>query len=126
MFERTPQTLRGLYVSGGRGFLNEMLDAAGAVNVFADVKRESVQPSQETLLVRAPEVIIEIRASGLAESPTTHRRDAGGLERRSPRCPPCGSGASISSPATQLVVPGPRLAEGVEMMARALHPDAFR
>src|SRR5690606_21910301 len=54
VFERQPGTLRGLYVSGGIGFLHEMLEAAGGTNVFADVARESVQPSTETLLLRAP------------------------------------------------------------------------
>ena len=58
-------TLRGLYASGGRGFLHEMLEIAGGANVFADVQREAVQPSQETLLARAPDVIIEVRATGL-------------------------------------------------------------
>ncbi len=65
VFERDPMTLRGLYVSGGRGFLHEMLEIAGGDNVFADVQREAVQPSQETLLTRAPDVIIEVRATGL-------------------------------------------------------------
>ncbi len=39
-----------------------MLEAAGGADVFADVKRESVQATSETLIARAPEVIIEIRA----------------------------------------------------------------
>src|SRR6186713_2153234 len=59
VFERSPQTLRGVYASGGTGFLNEMLEYAGGANVFADVKRESVQPSQEAILTRAPQAIIE-------------------------------------------------------------------
>ena len=46
-----------------------------AHNVFADVARESVQPSQETLLARAPEVILELRADGLL------RADDAGDER---------------------------------------------
>lgn len=124
VFERSPQTLRGLYVSGGTGFLNEMLEYAGGSNVFADVKRESVQPSQEALLRRAPQVILEIRASQMLTGADA-RRDHDVWN------------ALLSLPAVRqrrvyfltgstLVVPGPRVAEGVEMMARALHPDAFR
>ena len=45
VFERDPESLRGVYVSGGVGFLHDMLGIAGGVNVFADVARESVQPS---------------------------------------------------------------------------------
>ena len=54
-----------MYVSGGVGFLHDMLEIAGGVNVFADVERESVQPSVETMLARAPDVILEVRATGL-------------------------------------------------------------
>src|ERR1051325_11509319 len=60
---RQPKTLQGIYVAGGSGFLNEMLEVAGGQNVFEDVKRESVQPSSETLLRRAPDVLLELRAS---------------------------------------------------------------
>ena len=35
VFERDPTTLRGIYVSGGRGFLHDMLEVAGGENVFA-------------------------------------------------------------------------------------------
>ena len=38
-----------------------MLEVAGATNVFADQKRESVQASSEMLLALAPEVVIELR-----------------------------------------------------------------
>jgi hypothetical protein len=54
------RTLRGVYVSGGIGFLHELLDIAGGDDVFGDIKREAVQPSNETMIVRAPEVIMEL------------------------------------------------------------------
>ena len=125
VFERDPASLRGLYVSGGRGFLHEMLEIAGGVNVFADVGREAVQPSHETLLVRAPEVIIEVRATGLLTA-----AEAGRDERRA-------WAVLASIPAVRderlhflngdyMLVPGPRVARGTEAFARALHPEAFR
>jgi iron complex transport system substrate-binding protein len=123
VFERQPGTLREVYASGGVGFLHEMLDVAGGTNVFADVTRESVQPSIETLLARAPEVILEVRASGLIEK--------GGVDE------PDAWSALSSVPAVKnrrvhlltgdyLVVPGPRLAMATEAFARALHPDVFK
>jgi len=123
VFERQPGTLREVYASGGVGFLNDMLTIAGGSNVFADVSRESVQPSVETILARAPDVILEVRASGLIENTSSPERDAW---------------SSLSSvPAVRnqrvhlltgdyLVVPGPRLAAATEAFARALHPDAFK
>ena len=124
VFERTPQTLRGTYVSGGAGFLNEMLQTAGGTNVFADVARESVQPSHETLIARAPEVILEIRADGLLapEDADTDRHVWNALST----LPAVRNRRVHFLSGEQLVVPGPRLADGVEQMARALHPDAFR
>jgi iron complex transport system substrate-binding protein len=124
VFERDPESLRGIYVSGGVGFLHEMLNIAGGVNVFADVARESVQPSIETILARAPEVILEVRAAGLLAS-----ADVAQAKRV--------WGALASVPAVQhgriqilsgdhLVVPGPRVVQGTEAFARVLHPDAFK
>jgi iron complex transport system substrate-binding protein len=124
VFERQPQTLREIYASGGAGFLNEMLEIAGGANVFADVARESVQPSTETLLSRAPEVIIEIRARERLEA------TAAAAEREV-------WSALASVPAVRrnrvhvltgqyLVVPGPRLGDATETFARILHPEAFR
>ena len=37
VFGRQPQSLQQMYVSGGVGFLHDMLDIAGGANVFADV-----------------------------------------------------------------------------------------
>ena len=124
VFERSPQTLRGIYASGGTGFLNEMLEYAGGANVFADVKRESVQPSQEAILTRAPQAILEIRASGLL-SDGDARRDRE-VWNTLPSLPAVRQRRVYFLAGSPLVVPGPRVAQGVEMMARALHPDAFR
>jgi iron complex transport system substrate-binding protein len=124
VFERQPKTLREIYASGGAGFLNEMLAIAGGQNVFEAIKRESVQPSTESLLAAAPEVVIEVRARGMLEP-------GGEAEDRR-------AWATLSSlPAVRrnrvhilngqyLVVPGPRLADATEALARTLHPDAFR
>jgi iron complex transport system substrate-binding protein len=124
VFERDPRTLRGIYVSGGEGFLHDMLEIAGGINVFADVKRESVQPSQETLIARAPDVILEVRASGLLAA-----GDALDDERRVwsvlGSVPAVRNGRIHFLSGDYLVVPGPRVAQATEAFARALHPEAF-
>ena len=125
VFERDPTTLRGIYVSGGRGFLHDMLEVAGGENVFADTDREAVQPSHETLLTRAPEVIVEIRASGLIASgnaPSEERAVWAPLAS----IPAVRNGRLILLSGDYLVVPGPRVAQAVESLARALHPEAFK
>lgn len=118
---RQPGTLQGLYASGGIGFLHEMLEVAGGINVFADVARESVQPSHEVLLSRAPDAIVEFAAEPAAD--VARERSVWSLL------------ASVPAVRTNrleflsgeyLVVAGPRLALGTEVLARALHPDAFQ
>jgi iron complex transport system substrate-binding protein len=101
-----------------------MLEYAGGVNVFADVKRESVQPSQEAVLKRGPAVILEIRASQLL-NPDEARRDRE-VWSSLPSLPAVRQRRIHFLTGSPLVVPGPRVVEGVEMMARALHPDVFR
>lgn len=121
VFGRDPGTLRGLYASGGRGFLHEMLEAAGGANVFADADRESVQPSLETVLARAPEAVIEVRASGFGTAADVARERAawGALTA----LPAVRWGRVHFLSGQHLVVPGPRVAEGTEAIARALHPE---
>lgn len=124
VFERDPASLRGVYVSGGVGFLHDMLGIAGGVNVFADVAKESAQPSIETILARAPEVIIEVRAAGLigASDVAEAKRAWGALAS----VPAVRRGRIETLVGEHLVVPGPRVVQGTEAIARALHPDAFR
>jgi iron complex transport system substrate-binding protein len=124
VFERDPASLRGVYVSGGVGFLNDMLGIGGGVNVFADVARESVQPSIETMLSRAPEAIVEVRATGLvgAADGAEAKRVWGALAS----IPAVKQGRIHILSGEHLVVPGPRVVQGTEAFAKALHPDAFK
>jgi iron complex transport system substrate-binding protein len=124
VFGRQPQSLQQTYVSGGVGFMHDVLDVAGGANVFADVSRESVQPSQETLLTRAPEAIVEVNAN----KPLTPPQIA--AERRvwAPLAsiPAVRNGRIYFLTADYLMSPGPRVALAAEALARVLHPDAFK
>lgn len=124
VFERDPASLRGIYVSGGVGFLHDMLGIAGGVNVFADVARESVQPSLETILARAPEVILEVRATGLLAPADVAQAKRVWATLAS--VPAIQHGRIAILTGEHLVVPGPRVVQGTEAFARALHSDAFK
>ena len=124
VFERQPMTLREVYASGGRGFLHEILEIAGGENVFADVARESVQPSQEVLLLRRPDVIIEVRARGLVEEQAG--RDPRGVWAALTAVPAVRNHRVHFLDGEYLVVPGPRLALAAEAFARALHQVGLR
>lgn len=121
VFGRQPGTLRGLYAAGGVGFMHDLLEIAGGTNVFEDIRRESVLPSQEQVLIRKPDVVLEVRgAQATADLPEAVRAWSilGSV-------PAVRNGRVHALAGTYLVVPGPRLGEAAEAIAKAVHPGAF-
>jgi iron complex transport system substrate-binding protein len=122
VISREPGTLRGLYASGGSGFLHDVLELAGGANVFADVREESVQPSHETLITRRPETVVELHPETEVADPAEARRAWSALAAI-----PAVRGNRVHVLAgAYLAVAGPRLGETAESIGRALHPDAFK
>jgi iron complex transport system substrate-binding protein len=120
VFGRDTETLRGIYASGAIGFLHDMLDAAGGTNVFADVKRQSIQTTSELAVARAPEVIIEI---GIDTASTSDRnlRAWDSL----PSIPAVRNKRIYQLRGDGMMNPGPRISASVRRMAEVLHPEAF-
>jgi iron complex transport system substrate-binding protein len=120
VFGRDAETLRGIYASGGVGFLHDMIEAAGGTNVFADVKRQSIQATSELAVARAPDVIVEIGIeTASASGRNLHAWD---------------SLASIPAVRTKRIYlltgdgmmnPGPRISQSVRRVAEVLHPEVF-
>ena len=113
-------SLRGIYASGGIGFIHDMLTAAGGDNVFADAKKEAVQATSELILARAPDVILELRgdpvdAATVAKEVRVWDALASVPAVRNKRV------HIVADPRT--VIPGPRVAEAVEVLAKALHQE---
>ena len=125
VFGRERLSLRGIYASGGTGFLHDMLVAAGGDNVFADVKTESVQASTEQIIARRPEVVLETRATNSA-FPSGERDAEARTWSRLGSVPAVRNGRVFFLFDDRVVVPGPRVVEGTLEIARALHPDAFK
>jgi iron complex transport system substrate-binding protein len=123
VFGRDALALRGIYASGGIGFLHDMLEAAGGENIFADVKQQSVQATTELILARRPEVILEVRGTEIARE---MRPKEIAVWQALSAVPAVRNGRLELIADPRIVVPGPRIAEGAELLARALHPEAFR
>lgn len=117
VFGREEGSMRGLYVSGGVGFLHDMLEVAGGANVMADVKREGLQLPLEQLLARAPEVVIELRASE-KWSPERQTREAAAW--RTVSIPAVRTNRVRFLGEDSLTIPGPRVAAAVRLIAGAL------
>jgi iron complex transport system substrate-binding protein len=111
---REDGSMRGLFVSGGRGFLHDLLTAAGGDNVMADVDREGLQLSAEQLLVRAPDVVIELRAGVEWSADRLKRERDLWLQARIPASRN-GRIHILTNPA--LVIPGPRVGAAARTFA---------
>jgi iron complex transport system substrate-binding protein len=120
---RESQTLRTLNVSGGYGFLHDLIETAGGRNVFADVKRESLNISTETVLARSPDVILDLRYSD-PPSPDqlVRERDTWDVLRG---VPAVRARRVYVLYGGELVIPGPRVVLTARSFARALHPDVL-
>ena len=124
VFGREPRALRNIDAAGGIGFHADMLDAAGAVNVLADVRRATVSLSTEAMLALAPDVIIDLHyGDQLALMDSKAER---AVWNQLPAVPAVRTGRVYLLLGDEFVVPGPRIADATEKLARALHPDAFK
>jgi iron complex transport system substrate-binding protein len=125
IFGREAGTLRGIYASGGTGFLDDMLRVAGGDNVFADIQREAVEASTELILSRRPDVILEIRTSDNPVTPATLPTEVA-VWRALASVPAVKNDRVQFVTDDRIVVPGPRVVDGTRAIAEALHPGAFK
>jgi len=118
IFGREPNSLRGIYASGGIGFMHDMLVAAGGDDVFADIKRQNLQATTEMLLTRAPEVIIEVHSGDpWPQAQIDQERRAWNVLAS---LPAVRSGRIYELVDDRLSIPGPRVAEAVRLIVGVL------
>ena len=120
VFGREPGSLRNIYASAGRGFLHDMLVVAGGEDVLNDIQKESAQLSTEMILARAPEVILELNAATRLNDADLKRVIDPWMTLSS--VPAVKNKRVIVLLGPGLTVPGPRVIDGIEQMAKALHP----
>ena len=124
VFGREQGTLRHVDASGGYGFLHDLLELAGGSDALGDLHQQSVDMSTEMILMRAPEVILELH---YGDSLTPDRMDA---ERRVwnalPAVPAVKNNRVYLLVGDEFVVPGPRIVMAAERFARTLHPEVGR
>ena len=99
-----------------------MQTAAGGDNIFGDVEREAVQATTELILARRPEVIIELRADPL--TPDEERKERGVWQQLA-SVPAVRNRRVHIIADLRTVIPGPRVAEGIEAIAARIKLDGF-
>lgn len=109
-----------LYTAGKQSFITGLIELAGGRSVTAEVNEAWPRLSDEAALASQPDAIIMLTGDSMGESANTHVAPA--LKNS----PALKSGRVHLISGDLLTRPGPRLIDGLEQMARALHPDAFK
>ena len=108
-----------LVTAGHNSFVTDLMRRAGAISVTADVPGAWPRYSSESALAAKPEAIILPTGGSMGAANSTVTETL----RKSPAVL---QGRVYKINDDHLVRPGPRAIEGLEEMARALHPDAFK
>jgi iron complex transport system substrate-binding protein len=104
------------WTSGRGSFVDQLITVAGGDNIMGQLNRPYAQISAEEVFARNPDVIV---VQGQAEAKRLRGR-VGWSKLRAVR-----DGRVATIHADLLSRPGPRLIQGLELLARSLHPKAF-
>lgn len=110
---------RPLYTAGRDSFATDLIRRAGGASVTADVPGAWPKYSDESALAAKPDVIILPTGGSMS---TANAEPAEAL-RRSPAVI---AGRVYKINEDHLNRPGPRLVDGLEELAKVLHPEAFK
>lgn len=110
-----------LITSGRNSFIGQLIEMAGGVNVFADIDAEFPQVNSEAVIARDPQVILGPEVPGadtMSIGKLRARKGWSGIDAvRHARV------YALSGDLTSR--PGPRLVDGLELVARTLYPKLF-
>ncbi len=123
---RTPGTVQDLMVVGGGPFLNELIEAAGGVNLFGAAIGHYPRIGREEIYAGAPEVIIDMGDMAVTDGVTeAHERAVVELWLRAfPRLPAVRGRRVYAVAEDHFVVPGPRVVEAARALLGMIHPEA--
>jgi iron complex transport system substrate-binding protein len=107
-----------LYTIGRDAFLTDLIRRAGGISVTAGVPGAWPRYSAESALAAGPEAIVMPTGGSLGD---TNSNVASALKRS----PAVANGRVYKINADHLSRPGPRSVDGLEELARALHPEVF-
>jgi iron complex transport system substrate-binding protein len=108
-----------LYTIGREAYLTDLVRRAGGVSVTADVPGAFPRYSDEAALAARPEAIILPTGGSMGQANST-------VAAPLKNSPAVLSNRVYRITGDHLSRPGPRLLDGLEEMARALHPEAFK
>ena len=110
------------FAAGPNGFYGQLVDLAGATNIFGDLPGDFSQVSAESVVARDPELII------LADAYLPYNAQTPALVAARPGWDEISAVQTNAIYAIQeeyFAWPSPRLADGLESLAYLVHPDRF-
>lgn len=107
-----------LYTAGRDAFVTDLIKRAGGLSVTADLPEAWPRYSQEAAVAAQPEAIVLPTGGSMGEA---NADVAAGLRQ----APAVLNGKVFKINGDLLVRPGPRAIDGLEQLARGLHPEAF-
>ena len=110
--------LRPLVVVGGKNFINELIFFAGGENIAGNADQPWLNLPDEYVVAKAPQVIIE---AGMGSERGDSAKHWGDLKS----IPAVREHRVYAYQSDKILRPGPRIGEGLEEIARLVHPECF-
>jgi len=105
---------------GPKTWGDQLIELAGGINVFGDASTEWVQTSDEEVIARNPDIIISLYGA-MHYAPLENIKNRPGWAGISAVV----NGAVYLLDENLFVRPGPRIIDGLETLAKILHPELF-
>lgn len=110
--------LRPLVAVGGKNFVDELITLAGGENIAGNAAQPWLNLPDEYVVARAPQVIIQAGLGSDRGESAKHWADLKSI--------PAVKEQRVSIyPSDKILRPGPRIGEGLEEIARLVHPECF-
>jgi iron complex transport system substrate-binding protein len=110
--------IRPLIAVGGKNFIDELITLAGGKNIAGDAAQPWLNLPDEYVVAKAPQVIIEAGMGSERDQAAKHWADLKSI-------PAVQQGRVYRYPSDKILRPGPRIGEGLEEIARLVHPECF-
>jgi len=109
-----------LIIGGPGTFADDIIEKAGGINIASDARVRYPRYSIEKMVLEGPEVIVE---AGQMGSRNFDPEKVAGFWKSWPSIPAVRNNRIEMVDADLITRPGPRIIEGLEAVARALHPE---
>ncbi len=123
IFDDNRNSLRDLFAVGKGTFLDQLLTVAGGDNILTDSFVPYPKVSKEYVVHTSPEVIIELHPE--ADDSEVYKRQSKLDWQRFPTVAAVKNGDIQFINDGFMVIPGPRVLEIVDRLAKAVHPELF-